>query len=294
MNSGKSDIEHFDCDVGDGLQLHAVASGRGSPLVLLHGFTGSTDTWAELRPELDREYRVVAFDLPGHGRSSAPENPERYSLDRFAVDMACALDRLSLDGASILGYSMGGRAALRFAERYGERTSALVLVSTSSGIHDETARRMRVASDEALAESIERDGVETFVDRWERLPLWASQQRQSTDWRSGLRSQRMNNDPVGLANSLRGAGAGIARPVVLADIVAPALILSGALDHAYVEHGRKLAAELRNSRMQVIDSAGHAIYREQPESLARAATTFLSGLELTQNAGATQHLAGTD
>lgn len=293
MNSGKSDIEHFDCDVGDGLRLHGVISGSGSPLVLLHGFTGSAETWAGLRPEFDREHRVVAFDLPGHGRSSAPQDPGRYSLDRFAVDMARALDQLSLGRASILGYSMGGRAALRFAELYRERTSALVLVSTSSGISDETVRRMRVASDQALAESIERNGIEAFVDRWEMLPLWASQQRQSTDWRSGLRFQRMNNNPVGLANSLRGAGAGSAEPVVLADIVAPALILAGALDHAYVEHGRQLVAELRNSRMQVIEGAGHAIHLEQPESLARAATTFLSGLGLTQNAGAGQQVPGT-
>lgn len=104
----------------------------------------------------------------------------------------------------------------------------------------------------------------------------------------------MNNDPVGLANSLRGAGAGIAGPVVPGDIAAPALILAGALDHAYVDHGRRLAAELPNSRMQVIDSAGHAIHLEQPESLAGAVTTFLSGLVLTQNGGARHHIPGTD
>lgn len=294
MKSGNPDMEHFDCDVGDGLRLHGVASGRGLPLVLLHGFTGSTDTWAGFRADLDREYRVVAFDLPGHGQSSAPEKHERYSLDRFAVDMANALDQLALERVVVLGYSMGGRAALRFAGQYAERTAALVLISTSSGIRDETARRMRVASDEALAESIERDGIAAFVDRWERLPLWASQQVQSADWRSRLRSQRMNNDPVGLANSLRGAGAGIAEPVVPGDIIAPVLILAGALDHAYVEQGRTLAAELPDSRLEMVDGAGHAIHLERPESLARVVRTFLAGLGLTQSANARRHVPGTD
>lgn len=280
MNSGSSGLEHFDFDVGAGLRLHAVVSGSGPPLVLLHGFTGSTETWAGLRPVFECANRVVAFDFPGHGRSSAPVNPERYSLGRFAKDLANALDRLALDRVAVLGYSMGGRAALQFAEQYGDRTAALGLVSTSSGIRDDAARRERVASDAALAESIERDGIEAFVDRWEKLPLWASQQVQPAGWQSKLRTQRLNNDPVGLANSLRGAGAGADTgvPVVLRGIVAPSLILAGALDQRYVEHGRSLESELPNSRMEVIEGAGHAIHLEQPESLASATVSFLAGI----------------
>lgn len=279
MSSNYSRLERCHLDVGDGLRLHAAMSGSGPPLVLLHGFTGSAETWAELRPALEVAYRVVAVDLPGHGRSSAPEDPERYSLDRFAVDLANALDQLGLERVAMLGYSLGGRAALQFAQRYGDLT-ALVLVSTSSGIRDDVARCERVASDVALAESIERDGIEAFVERWERLPLWASQQVLPRGWRRKLRKQRMNNDPVGLANSLRGAGAGAgsAVPVVLREIVAPSLILAGALDQRYVEHGRSLESELPNSRMEVIPGAGHAIHLEQPEFLVTATTTFLGAV----------------
>ena len=266
-------------DVGYGLRLHASLVGAGPPLVLLHGFTGSTETWAELWPAFAVAHRVVAFDLPGHGHSSAPKEPQRYSLDRFADDLAGALDQLGLARVALLGYSMGGRAALQFAQQYGDRVAALVLLSTSSGIREEAKRRERLAFDAGLADSIEREGVRAFVDRWEILPIWESQRVLSAETRARLRTQRLLNDPTGLANSLRGAGAATgAASAMLRKIAAPSLILAGALDPAYVKHGRSLETELPNARMEVISDAGHAIHLERPAALIGVTTAFLKAI----------------
>lgn len=278
MNEQTS-AEQRDLDVGDGLRLHASLAGAGPPLVFLHGFTGSTETWADLWPALAVAHRVVAFDLPGHGRSSVPADPRRYSLARFADDLANALDQLGLARVALLGYSMGGRAALQFARQYADRVAALVLLSTSSGIREEAKRRERLASDAVLADSIEREGVRAFVDRWEMLPLWESQRVLSAETRARLRALRLLNDPVGLANSLRGAGAGIdAASAIFRRILAPTLILAGALDPAYVEHGRSLEAELPNAHMEVISDAGHAIHLEQSAALVGVTTAFLKAI----------------
>ncbi|HEV2641572.1 MAG TPA: alpha/beta fold hydrolase, partial [Candidatus Elarobacter sp.] len=202
------DAEQLDVDVGDGLHLHVTRSGFGPPLVVLHGFTGSSETWMPLRTALDDRHTIIAVDMPGHGHSSAPDDPARYALSRFSNDLARTLDMLGLERVALLGYSMGGRAALGFALAHPSRIAALVLESTLPGIADSAERAARVAADHDLADSIVRDGIAAFVDRWERLPLWASQATLPEDTRTRLRAQRLANRPDGLANSLRGAGAG--------------------------------------------------------------------------------------
>ena len=270
-------IEHRDIDAGDGLSIHVASSGTGQPLVLLHGFTGSTATWDYLRSRLESSHRVIAIDLPGHGRSSSPSDASRYSLDRLADDLITVLGALGLTSAALLGYSMGGRAALRFAIRHPDRLSALILESTSPGIEDRERRSERIAADNALAELIEKSGIEAFVSKWEQLPIWKSQEALPQGIRISLRTQRMRNDPRGLANSLRGAGAGVDPDVLnqLHLITAPTLLLAGELDSPYVAFARRLESELPHAEVRLIPNAGHAAHLENPDGVIDAVADFL-------------------
>lgn len=270
--------EHRYIDVGDDLRLHAAVSGSGKPVVLLHGFTGSTATWEPLRAVLEEAHKVVAVDFPGHGLSTAPTDPRRYALDRFADDLDSVLTQLSIKRVGLLGYSMGGRAALRFALTHADRVMTLILESTSPGITDPARRAERVESDTELANSIERDGIESFVERWEAIPLWHTQASLDDDVRAKLRSQRLRNQTIGLANSLRGAGAGADHPVLeqLSDIHAPVLLIAGALDATYVEHARTMEKSLPNCRTVIVPDAGHAVHLERPEEFGAAVRDFLN------------------
>ena len=279
-------LEHREISV-DGVRYHVDLAGSGQPLLLLHGFTGSTASWDSVRGELAARHATIAVDLPGHGRSDAPDDVARYRLDRFADDLAQMLDQLGFRRVAVLGYSLGGRAALRFALRHPSRVAALVLESTSPGITADAERAARQVTDAELADSIERDGIETFVARWEQLPLWASQASLPSGTRERLRAQRLTNDPKGLANSLRGAGAGVDPPVLdrLRTMTTPTFVVTGLLDQKYVSLGVRIAAAAPLTRISswpsqhiAFEGAGHAVHLEQPAAFAAAVIGFLDAV----------------
>ena len=160
----------------NGIDLNVETSGRGDgpALLLLHGFTGDAATWQPVLPYFDA-YRTVRVDLIGHGQSDSPADPARYTMAHAVEDLMALLDHLDIEQTALVGYSLGGRVALHFALAAPELLWALVLESASPGIDDPMERDARFASDAQLAASLERDGIEAFVDRWQAQPLFASQ-----------------------------------------------------------------------------------------------------------------------
>ena len=261
----------------EGLGLHAEVTGSGPPLVLLHGFTGSADTWSGLTAALAADYTVIAPDLIGHGRSDAPEEVERYRMPRAAADLVALVRQMGHERAAWLGYSLGGRTALQVVADHPGAVEALILEGASPGIADAEERDARVRSDEAMAERIERDGVEAFVDTWEQVPLFASQLALPAGTRAAIRATRTANTATGLANSLRGMGAGAQDPVLdrLATIRVPTLLIAGELDTKYVEIARDMARTMPDATMHAIEGAGHAAHLERPEAFQRPLLEFL-------------------
>ncbi len=261
----------------EGLGLHAEVSGTGPPLVLMHGFTGSADTWSGLTAALAPDYTVIAPDLVGHGRSDAPADVERYHMPRAAADLVALVRQLGHERAAWLGYSLGGRTALQVVADHPAAVDALILEGASPGIADADERAARVRSDEAMAERIERDGVEAFVDTWEQVPLFASQLALPAETRAAIRATRTANTATGLANSLRGMGAGAQDPVLdrLATIDVPTLLIAGELDAKYVEIARDMARTMPDATMHAIEGAGHAAHLERPEAFQRPLLEFL-------------------
>ena len=177
----------------------------------------------------------------------------------------------------MLGYSMGARIALHLAVAAPERLSALVLESGSPGLADPADRATRRASDEELAGRIEREAIAAFVDGWEKLPLFASQQTLPPDMRKRLRMQRLQNSPTGLANSLRGMGTGAQESLWerLAQITAPTLIVAGGLDRKFGLIAREMAKGLPRAELELVHDAGHAVHLERPEVFDRLVMKFV-------------------
>jgi 2-succinyl-6-hydroxy-2,4-cyclohexadiene-1-carboxylate synthase len=173
---------------------------------------------------------------------------------------------------------MGGRLALGFALTHPERVSALILESSSAGLAGASERTARIYSDEALAERIITVGIEAFVDEWEKLPLWASQ---TPHIRQALRLQRLNNNPIGLANSLRGMGTG-AQPYwgdSLSSLTMPVLYLTGALDDKFTSIASQMIRHTPYGMHITIAGAGHAVHLEAPQGYIHAIRAFLQQVQ---------------
>ncbi|HMQ30483.1 MAG TPA: 2-succinyl-6-hydroxy-2,4-cyclohexadiene-1-carboxylate synthase [Chloroflexaceae bacterium] len=263
----------------DDITLSYERAGEGPPLLLLHGFTGSADEWAELIPRLAPLRDVVAVDLIGHGRSSAPPDPARYTMDACVLDLLALLDALGLGRADVLGYSMGGRVALHLAAAAPARVGRLILESASPGIADPAERAERAASDDALADRIEREGLDWFVDHWAAIPLFASQAALPAEERAALRERRLRGGARGYANSLRGMGVGRQASLWerLPALAMPTLLISGELDVKYLKLNGELAALLPGAQHAIVRGAGHTVHLEQREAFAQLVVGFLEG-----------------
>lgn len=255
----------------------AAGAPQRPPLVLLHGFTGSTENWRTLQAALAPQHTTIAIDLLGHGQSDAPADPARYAMAQSARDVIALLRAVVPGPVHLLGYSMGGRLALYLALAHPQRVQRLVLESASPGLAEAAARRARVASDEALADRIEAEGVPAFVAHWEQIPLFASQRSLPDAVRSRLHEQRLRNRTVGLANSLRGMGTG-AQPALwdrLSALAMPVLLLSGQHDAKFCAIARQMAAQMPTATHVTVPDAGHTVHLEQPDAFRRSVHSFL-------------------
>ncbi len=257
----------------NGLDYHVAEYGNGPEAVLLlHGFTGSSAGWAPITTRLARRYRVLVPDLLGHGATATPPNPERYRIECAADDLIALLDRLALANVHWVGYSMGARLALKAALHHPERVRSLTLESGSPGLATAEERMARVAADTTLADRIEREGLEAFVAYWEALPLFASQMRLSESVRASLHAARLRNNPLGLANSLRGMGTG-AQPSAweaLQGFTRPTRLIVGALDAKFVAIAAQMQARLPQALTTIVPAVGHTVHLENPSAFLPA------------------------
>jgi 2-succinyl-6-hydroxy-2,4-cyclohexadiene-1-carboxylate synthase len=187
-------------------------------------------------------------------------------MENVVADLREILRFFQLPKINLLGYSMGGRLALYFATIYPQLIGKLILESASPGLQTESERQERIVRDNQLADRIEHDGIESFVDFWESLPLWNSQQQFPQIVRDNLRKQRLTNNPLGLANSLRGMGTGF-QPSLwdkLPFLQIPAQLIVGELDSKFVQIGKQMNHLLPQSTMTIIENAGHTVHLEKP------------------------------
>lgn len=261
-----------------GLNYHVEVVGEGTPLVLLHGFSGSGADWASFVPALAEQFRVVTVDLPGHGRTDSPQEIERYTMPNTARDLIALFGQLELGPVNLLGYSMGGRLALYLALHDPGAVRALILESASPGLDDEQARYERIASDEALAAQIEENGIDWFADYWGNLPLFASLKTLPSAAQAELHAKRLNNQPRGLANSLRGMGTGV-QPSLwprLGELNMPVLLLAGEKDPKFLSINQQMQTAIQGVWCTLVPGAGHNIHLEQPGLFVRLVTHFLT------------------
>jgi 2-succinyl-6-hydroxy-2,4-cyclohexadiene-1-carboxylate synthase len=213
------------------------------------------DTWSPIAAAVGERYPVRLFDF------------ETWTLEERLAEL-----RSAGSSAVVVGYSMGGRLALRAALDSG--FAGLVVVGASAGISDADERRRRGAEDLELADWMEAHPIDEVVARWERNPVFASQPPELVD---AQRPGRLGHDPVLLARLLRSAGQGATEPMWdrLGSLEMPVLALAGENDVTYRAAAERIASLVPRGSWGVIPGAGHAAHLEAPGAVADAISGFI-------------------
>ena len=255
--------------------LHVESVGIGPPLVLLHGWAMHSGIWGPLVERLARRFRVHAVDLPGHGYSAL--------AGPFTLDGAWAAVAASIPAAAgpltVVGWSLGGLVAMRWARTEPARLIRLALVATSP--------RFTASSDwphAASAQTLARFGDELNVawkltiQRFLSLQLQGSEHGRAT--LAALRQQifaRGEPSPKALFGALETLATTDLRAEV-PDIAQPALVVAGSRDTlAFPTAGRWLAERLPDGRFATIDGAAHVPFLSHPDAFGAALDPFLDG-----------------
>lgn len=264
---------------GADVRLNYFVAGEGTPVTLLHGFTQSGRSWHEVISNMPAGWLWVVPDLRGHGETRIrPGAP--CTMDACTSDLVLLWDHLGIERTHLVGYSMGGRLALHVAVHRPERILSLLTIGAHAGLEGE-AREDRRRGDDALAQRIETDGLEAFVEYWSSLPLFAGLERRGASFVAQLRAERMRNTAGALACSLRGMGAGEMEPVWndLGRVTVPSAFVAGQLDHGYVASARRLATAVPHGKVEVVLRAGHTAHQERPEAFARVLAAHLGAAD---------------
>ena len=228
----------------------------GPPVLFVPGFMQPAGAWAEVAERLD---------------------PPTTLLDHREHSFEGRIDEIAAagSGALLVGYSLGGRLALRAALRDPDRYAGLVTVGVTAGIEDPVERSARAEADDRLASWIEAAPIEDIVAVWERQPLFADQSEALVE---GQRPGRLAQDPVELARLLRTAGQGVLEPVwhELLTFRLPTLAIAGARDDGYVRAAKQIADTAPNAKAQIVENAGHAPQLQRPAEVAALIAAFRS------------------
>ncbi|MCB9358175.1 MAG: alpha/beta fold hydrolase [Calditrichaeota bacterium] len=267
-------------DISWNLEISGTAS--APPLVLLHGFAQSIRGFELLLPSLEKSFRVLRVDLPGHGRTLLNDESS-LDWETLCASLVVAIEKAEPRPAHWFGYSQGGRVALMCALSKPELVTSLTLLGASTGIPDPTERAKRVESDNLLGENIVRRGMEWFTEFWESLPIFVTQKQLPSDVQEFIRKERLSCTPEGLRLALHCYGTGT-MPDRFAELAAcskPLMLAAGELDTKFVESNEKLAGVSEATYLQnhVLTGSGHAAHLEQPELFAKLLREFVDKVE---------------
>lgn len=248
--------------------------GEGVPVVLLHGFPFNRTLWREQVEALRESHRVVTPDLRGHGETTATAGPA--TMEEMARDVTALLDELRIERAVLGGLSMGGYVALAFCRLFPRRVRALLLADTRPQADTEETRRNREESARrALAE-----GMTVIADAMLPKLFAHTTHMQHPERVKRVREMILATKPEGAAAALRGMAARRDQTNFLANILQPTLIIVGGEDQITPpQDSEVMRREIRGSRLEIIEGAGHVSNLERPAEFNRALLRFLRDIQ---------------
>ncbi len=251
----------------NGEAIHCLETGRGPPVVLIHGFGGHTYSYRSLIPGLSRDHRVVVLDLLGFGYSERVPDAD-YSHEAQARRVIGLMDALGIQRASLVGHSMGGEVAMRVAAAYPERVDRLALVASVSGDRVPTLRPT------PLIKPFLPLFAQFFGRRMLRRAFHDESLATEEVWQAYHRPATIRGSIDGLYNIMKHTRRD--PPISFSRISAPVLLMDA--EHERIIPGwisRRLRARFPDAETVVIGGAGHMLLEERSAECNAALRRFL-------------------
>jgi 3-oxoadipate enol-lactonase len=259
----------------DRVRLYYEDHGRGgTPLVLAYGIGGNADMWDVNREALAARHRLVLWEPRGHARSDSPDDPAKYSFQRWAFDLKAVLDHLKIRKAHVGGLSLGAGIATRFALRFPARVSSLVITNSSSA----AGLPLSVENLVMRARSIEitlTKGMDAMAEyAMAANPNLSERLAIDPSAREEFYAEYRALSPIGYANSLRALLAMDHITDQLRRLRVPVLLIGGDRDPSLAPM-KVMHRKVRGSKLVVLSPASHFGNRDQPEAWNRTVLDFL-------------------
>ena len=254
------------------VEIEWERTGSGErPFVLVHGFTGSRDDWADVLPALAELGPTVTLDQRGHGGSTNPGTPEAYSLEQLVRDLSGFLDAMEIESCDLLGHSMGGMVCLRLALAHPERVASLVLMDTAAGPIASGVRKMfevggKIAREQGMAAlfAAMRAQMTGDPDRPAAARRAEETMGPARYWeRVRAKIEAMDPEAFATLGPLLTNHQGVEDR--LAEIRCPTTVVVGAEDAAFLAPSRTLEARIRGAKRVEIPGAAHSPQIENAE-----------------------------
>jgi len=255
---------------GATIEYSLEGPGSAMPVLFIHGFPFSRGMWKFQADSLKKDYRVITYDVRGHGESGVGDG--QYSVELFVDDLIALLDHLRVKSVVAVGLSMGGYIILRAIERHPERFRAIVLCDTRSEAdgNEGKVKRARQAID------LENTGPSGFADNFVRAVFHEKTLTENPRVVKEIRDTIAKTSPASIRGTLLALAARTDTSASLFQIAVPALILVGrhdALTPPSASHAMK--EKIPGSEIHVIPDAGHMSNLENPEEFTTHLFNFL-------------------
>ncbi len=251
-----------------GVEVAWWEQGNGPPVLLLHGVGAASESFDTIVRQLESRFRVLRYDLRGHGESGKPPGP--YALDDFIADAVALLDARGIERAHMVGFSFGGMIAQAIAAAHPQRVDALVLIGSVAARSDEERARVRARASK-LESGSAASTIDAAVERW-FTPAFREANPEIVEQRI---QRAMKNDPAGYAAAYR-VFAESDMDEELKAIAARTLVMTGEHDVGSTPRMARLIHErVAGSRLEILPGLRHSVLAEAPELIARHLLTFL-------------------
>jgi len=248
----------------NGIEIEYQDGGQGPTVLLGHGYSATGRMWDGQRAALGDGWRIISWDMRGHGQTESPCDPAQYSAALTVADMRALLGHCGVDRAVIGGLSLGGYVSLAFYLAHPEMVRALVICDSGPGYRNAEARAAWNTRAHERAAELESKGLEALAGR-------------SREMREAIGHHR---SAPGLAHAARGMLAQEGSAVIdgLGAIRVPTLIIVGDRDQPFLAPCEYMAKKIPGARLEVIPGAGHSSNLDQPEIFNRVLRSFLETL----------------